>query len=180
VPALEIPARGWQGIDARLLQQPFITQYGRWIWAIYQWMVYRGPITSIGVALAIIAVWHQVRLGRARHNCISIASASCGATVPAADAAQAGETPAPQPSRDCWARRFACLGRSMLTVAALWMLPYLWLMPTVVQFGEEDYQIKIAYIENPDEYRNALAKIMVEVRADQSWRKDAHSSKETP
>jgi hypothetical protein len=46
-----------------------------------------------------------------------------------------------------------------------------------VQFGEQDYQTKIAYIVNPDEYRNALAKIMVEVRADQSWRKELRSDK---
>ena len=152
VPALSVPSRGANGIDAQLLQQPFIAQYGRWIWAVYQWMVYRGPITSIGIALAVVAVWHQIRLRRIH-------------------------SPTLISSRDRWARRFACLGRSSLIVAALWMLSYLWLVPTVVRFGETDYQIKIAYIENPAEYRNALAKIMVEVRAEQSWRKEVNPGK---
>jgi hypothetical protein len=38
----------------------------------------------------------------------------------------------------------------------------------------------IAYIENPAEYNNALAKIMAEVRADQSWRKELKPSKQNP
>jgi hypothetical protein len=155
VPALSVPARGVQGMDARLLQQPFIAQFGRWTWAIYQWVLYRGPITSIGVGLAIIAVWHQIRLSRVHPT-------------------------APVSSRVCWASRFACLGRSALAVAALWLLAYLWLMPSVVQFGEKDYQSKIAYIENPDEYNTALAKIMAEVRADQSWRKELKSKHDQP
>jgi hypothetical protein len=78
---------------------------------------------------------------------------------------------APIPLRNRWAGRFTCLGRSMLAAAALWMLAYLWLMPTVVQRGEADYQTQMALLERPREYIAALNKTMAEIRADRSsWK----------
>ena len=56
----------------------------------------------------------------------------------------------------------------MLTVATLWMLAYLWLVPNVVQDGENDYQTKMAYIEKPNEYRDAVTKAMAEIRAERT------------
>ncbi len=177
VPAISVPAHRVNGINPGLFEQQWTSLYGRWNWALDQWLVYQGPIISIGIALTIIAFWHQIRLARVSCSSQKMASASCGAAVPAA---QTGETPAPQSSRNRWAHRFACLGRSSLTAAALWMLAYLWLMPTIVQVGENDYQAKIAYIEKPREYRDALTKMMATVRAEQSWRTDLKSGKGKP
>ena len=132
-----------------------IAAYGWWYWADCQWMLYGGNFTAIGVVLAIIAVWHQIRLRRIN-------------------------SPTKLPARNRWADRFVCLGRSMLVVAALWMLAYLWLMPTVVQVWERSYHARMAELENPGQAIEALTNMMAEVRAEQSWRKNAHSSKETP
>ncbi len=149
MPALSVPPRDIGGLDARLFQQPIIMIYGRWSWAVYQWMLYAEPYAGIGAALAIIAVWHQIRFRRmmkARPGDLAVMEAI--------------------PPRRRWAERFACLGRSMLTAAALWMLAYLWFMPAVLQFSENVYQTKMAYLRNPREYIDAMTKTMAEVRAE--------------
>ena len=68
----------------------------------------------------------------------------------------------------------------MLVVVALWMLAYLWLMPTVVRMWENTYQTDMAELENPGRATNAFDKMMAEVRAEQSWRKELHSRKTKP
>jgi hypothetical protein len=149
---LTVPPRGADSLPGQWLQESVPVEYGRWNSAFYQWMLWSGPWMTVSAALAILALWHFLRTRR----------------VQAATSI---------PWRNRWAGRIGCLGRSLLAVAMLWMIAYLWLMPTVVQTGESEYQTKMAYMEKPQEYADALNKMMVEVRAEQSRWKNANPSK---
>jgi hypothetical protein len=75
----------------------------------------------------------------------------------------------------CWSCRFVFLGRSARTVAAVWLLLYLLLMPGLLTSGENVYQMQMAYLRNPGEYIRAMTDTMAEVRAEliQLEKKDA-------
>lgn len=151
-PEIFVPAKAFYGTDARLCEQQMVRMYGRWSYALHQWRLYQGPLTSAALALAIIAFWHKVRLGK-----ISVTTV-----------------------RNRWGHRFAGVGRPMLVVAALWMLAYLWLAPTAIQSIEREYQTNLAYIEKPQEYTDALKKTMTQIREEPSWRKGVQPGERKP
>jgi hypothetical protein len=146
---LIVPPRDEQGPGVWWLQQSVATEYGRWNAVFQQWLFYSGPWICAGVALAILAAWHYLRLRR----------------VHAA---------APIPRCDRWAGRLACLGRSMLAVGFLWMLAYLWFTPAVVRTAENTYQTQIADLQNPQGTMDELNKTMEEIRTGQSWRNELY------
>jgi hypothetical protein len=147
VPSLDFSIRGIGWMSPEQLQMILLLQTTCWWWCVAdQWLLYRGPIISIGAAVVILAAWHQLRLRRL-----------CSLTAVAL--------------RDRWVSRLFCLRRSLLTAAALWILAYLWLAPTTVQCIERDYQINLAHIEKAQEHADALKKTMTQLRNEQSWRK---------
>ena len=149
IPALSVPARGEGVLSISSSNSPSSPIMDGGTGHSINGRSTRDRTSSLGIALAILFVWHQLRSSRV-----------CSTTTT---------------SRNRWAGRFACIGRSMLTASALWLLPYLWLMPTILQASENDYQTKMAYLERPREYIDALNKIVAEVRAEQSWRKKGNA-----
>lgn len=135
---LHVPPRGWHNFPAGLLQETIAKDHGTWIWAGIQWMKYWGPFVSIGVSLALLALWHCIRFHRTH-------------------------SPASHRRRDRWSGLFACLGRSALVAATIWILVYLWIMPNILQISENVYQTKMAQLRNPRAYYESINKTMSEV-----------------
>jgi hypothetical protein len=145
LPILEVsvPPRMTGGWDAQLFQQSLIAAWGRWNWAVYEWKCYSGAYTGAASALLLIAVWRWIRSLR-----IQSPTTSC-----------------PQ---DRWAHHLVCLGRSALVAAAICMLTYLWLMPSIVKNTEACCQTWMTWLRSPREYEDAMSKAMAEVRAEQN------------
>ena len=59
---LIVPPRGEQGGETWWFQHSVATEYGRWNAAFQQWLS-TGPWICAGVARAILAAWHYLRLG---------------------------------------------------------------------------------------------------------------------
>lgn len=125
---LYVPPRGWQNIAPDLLQKTIVIVYGRWNWAIVQWMVYYGPLVGIGVSIGLLMLW-----GRISHH---------------------------------WYGIFVSLRRSALGVASVWIIVYLWLMPGLVQIGDQSYQLRMTRLRDPQTYYKTIEKEISAINKD--------------
>ena len=141
---LAVPSRETMGINAELLADQIINNFGIWIWALWQWIEYQGPLVSVGVAMAILVCWYLIRFRK---------------TI----------SPSREYSRVRLEGVLVNAGRSMIVVAVGWVVIYLCITPSLIQFAEDDYQEKMSYIRNPGKYRDVINSAMDEVRADKEF-----------
>jgi hypothetical protein len=143
---LAVPSRESMGVNAELLADQIINNFGIWIWALWQWIEYQGPLVSVGIALALLVCWYQIRFRKI-------------------------VSPSQENSRVRLKGLLVSVGRSMIVVAVGWLIVYLCITPSLIQSMEDDYQEKMSYIRNPRKYHDVITAAMDEVRADKDFMK---------
>lgn len=144
-----IPVMGWHGIDAGVLQNAVTVKYGPWPWALLQWTAHQGQYVSLVVIAAFLGIWllqHSIRTEAEAEapRVLSRLRHGCG-------------------------RLAVVLSRSMLALAIVWLLVYLYLAPTICREIEQQYQQKMAYARNPQAHRARLAATIGQIRAEEPW-----------
>lgn len=124
-----VPAQGWSGLGAAVLQASPQLAANKWRWALCQWSAYAGPYIELALSLVLVAVWSL------RHQ-----------------AKRAGDTVARYwSSRDRarWSGLFRTVGTSALTAGLCTLLVSLWLLPVMLRVTEDQFQHRMGYCRNP-------------------------------
>jgi hypothetical protein len=130
----------WHSIN-NIFQQEI--QYTSWL-ALAKWLFYSGPYISIALAISMLALWYNIRFNRITSQ-------------------------TPDRSRARWKGMFTFLSRSLFFVAFFWIIVYLSIAPSLIQIIEADYQSDLAYILNPNGYKDSINAAIAEVKADKEW-----------
>ncbi|MDA1180002.1 MAG: hypothetical protein O2931_14535, partial [Planctomycetota bacterium] len=141
---LSIPARGWEGLDARSLENALSPRAG-WLWAVLQWTAYYGQYLTVAVWAAIDAVLLRFKLRRYR-------------------ARTGGVAPTFRNFLGVWTRS---QGHACLTLSALVIILYLSFAPAALAEAERHFQENIAFARKPSDHWSKVERAVERVRADQ-------------
>ncbi len=124
-----VPAKGWYGFGASVLERQPQLAGNKWRWALLQWNAYAGPYLALAFSLVLVALWSLNRQARL-------------ADEPALRYWAHLE-------RARWSALFRCLATSALTAGLCALLIYLCLMPTTLRVAESQFQYRMCYCRNP-------------------------------
>ena len=143
-PLLTIPARGWRGLNADVYCYVITASYGKWIWAVFEWVAYYGPYLTVALWAGLLMALQSRRMRRAYRQ--------TGSPLPGLR------------TRLRWL--FRPIGRPALATAALVMIAYLLLAPANLDRIEQDFQRAMAFARNPQSYWAEVEEAVQKVRAD--------------
>ena len=141
---LSIPALGWEGWDAKSLEN-VIRPDASWLWAALQWTAYYGQYLTVVVWAAIVAFLLHVKLRRYH-------------------ARTGGVAPAFRNFLGAWIRS---QGHACLTLSALVTILYLSFAPAVLAEADRHFQENIAFARKPSDHWSKVQRAVERVRADQ-------------
>lgn len=139
---LDIPARGWSGLDANSLEAGLGAQ-PRWLWATMQWRAYYGHYLTLLVWAAIVGFIAHFKSGRAQMKTDENPTASRNFFV-------------------VWTRGF---GRACLTLSALMMILYLGCAFPTIEETEQHFQERIAFARCPGDHWSKVDRLVQDVRS---------------
>jgi len=141
---LSIPARGWEGLDAKSLENAFSPR-ASWLWAVLQWTAYYGQYLTVAVWAAIVAILLRFKLRRYH-------------------ARTGGVAPSFRNFLGVWTRS---QGHACLTLSALVTILYLSFAPAVLAEAEWQFQENIAFARKPSDHWSNVERAVQRVRAGQ-------------
>lgn len=140
---LSIPALGWEGLDAKSLENA-VSHLSRWRWAVFQWTAYYGQYLTIAIWATIVALLLQFKLNRFYSRTKEVRP-SFGNFLGA------------------WARS---QGRACLALSTVLAFLYLICAPAVNVEIERHFQESIAFAREPNSHWAKVEQAVARVRAD--------------
>jgi hypothetical protein len=140
-----LPARAWHGIDGEAVRMHAGINSGSWTWVMVQWSLYSGPLRTAFAAIALIAVWFARR-----------------------SALQSGEHLFNYWTSNIftrWTTLARYVAKSAAGAAAVGLLLYLLVAPTVIRTVEDEFQYRMRYARNPAEHMERIAAARAEILA---------------
>ncbi len=141
---LSIPARGWEGLDAKSLENAFSPR-AIWLWAVLQWTAYYGQYLTVAVWAAIVAFLLRFNLRRYH--------AKTGVVRPTF-----------RNFLGVWTRS---QGRACLTLSVVVTILYLIFAPAVSAEAERHFQENIAFAREPNDHWSKVERAVARVKVDQ-------------
>lgn len=142
--SLSMPTPNYQRVDVSFYVPTIAASYGHWPCAFFVWTAYRGPYLTLVLWAGLLAAVHRGKLRRARSE---------------------PSRPLPDP-RQRLGEFLRSLGRPALKVAAMLLVMYLLLAPSVLEQAEQEFQTKMAFARDPQAYWATVEAAAQEVRSD--------------
>lgn len=140
---LKIPALGWGGWDASVLELAF-RQLGSWLWAACQWTLYLGPYLTIAIWACFVATLLQLKSQFERRE----------------------DDQTPPILQDHLHTLGEALRTPSLVLAALALFAYLLLVPRLIHITEQQFQSAMAFARQPDNHWTKVEQAVQNVRGD--------------
>jgi hypothetical protein len=136
--------RAWRGFAGLPPLQTNVPS-GSWPLVMLQWSLYSGPLLSVFSAMAMISVWFAWRSAR-----------------------RAGERFFNYWTRHIrvrWASLASYVAKSAAGAAAVWLLLYFLVAPSVIHTVEDEFQYRMRYARYPAEHMERIAAARAEILA---------------
>jgi hypothetical protein len=142
---LSVPARGWEGLDAKVLGDAVTTNNERWLWAVFQWAAYYGHYLTLAIWAGLVVALQSLGMKKLQRQTLT-ASLSL---------------------RKRLGGVFRSLARPALVLAAITLVTYLILAPNILKQVEQEFQQKIAFARHPESHWEEVGKAVQKVRSDE-------------
>jgi hypothetical protein len=146
---LAIPALGWEAWDANSLESA-VRPLGSWLWAVFQWTIYYGQYLTVAFWAGFVWVILHVRAQSVQRTVDSVAP-----TI-----------------KDRTGAFFRSLGVPAITLAALALVAYLVIVPSVLNAVERGFQAEIAFARRPIDHWTRVEQAVGKVLADDGIMKE--------
>ncbi len=142
---LSVPARGWEGLDNKVLGDALTANNERWLWAVFQWAAYYGHYLTLAIWAGLVVALQSLGVKKLQRQTVN---ASLG-------------------TRKRLGGLFRSLARPALVLAAIALMTYLVLTPNILKQVEQEFQQKIAFARHPESHWEKVEKAIQKVRSDE-------------